>query len=444
VLSAGKATKAFAFYVVGFLVPFGLENSGDLAQHLPEQWEDRLATIANVYQKWSAGPRGIEPRYTSLVTLSEAEFPAHTGPCEQRRLLNSLLPKVLDAAPALLVFDLAFRLRSCPPEPNSKQNITADFLKSIAGAAARTPIVLGQSSDDLRSVSDARRRSLLAAGVHPNGLILRSIITPPAEPDLQVGLLRLNRDFRRVPLEWPAYSVNDQTGTVEYLGMQPGLALTASRIARGPFPDGSESIDNFVNGTVHPYTTLIPESKFIKIDAAYLLCDTEFSRQRCTPQLQEMVRARVRGKIAILGWIDDRTDVYNTAVGRVPGMVLHANYIESLLDGRLLHAIPLLWQLMISLIWFAAVEWPFHVWEQHLERAYLVALLVFVVVAFFLYYFVVVNIGWYLALLPPSFIALTLRVWYQWHTSPVVHKGNNSQAQPDPAPSNRKSSVVRQ
>jgi hypothetical protein len=81
----------------------------------------------------------------------------------------------------------------------------------------------------------------------------------------------------------------------------------------------------------------------------------------------------------------------------------------------LLHAIPLLWQVIISLVWFGIVEWPFHVWEASLDRAYLVALLIFLSVAFILYYIVIVNIGWYLALLPPSFVALTLRFVYQWH-----------------------------
>jgi CHASE2 domain-containing sensor protein len=42
----------------------------------------------------------------------------------------------------------------------------------------------------------------------------------------------------------------------------------------------------------------------------------------------------LRGKIVLIAENSDREDQYNTVIGLVPGYLLHANYIEALLDDR--------------------------------------------------------------------------------------------------------------
>jgi hypothetical protein len=332
VLSASRTAKGFAIYLLGFVAAFTLENGVELAEHLPERWQVQFRGVANLYQRWSAGPRGVEPRYTALIAISEVAFPAFTGPCQQRQLAAALLKKFAARQPSIIVVDLAFRHGSCPPDSSKLQDITGELLRTIEHITLHNPVILAQSSEDLTSMADSRRRDLLEKGAHPDGLLLRPIIAVRSGLNLQVGLARLNRDFRRVPLEWPSYSFGDG-GEIKYLGMQPTLSLAAVRIARRGFPSQSESVDDFVDRIVAPYTNLIPENLFIKVDAADLLCDTDFSKRHCNSQSEHLLDDKIRGKIAILGWTDDRNDAYDTAVGRMPGVALHANYIESLLAG---------------------------------------------------------------------------------------------------------------
>ncbi len=121
----------------------------------------------------------------------------------------------------------------------------------------------------------------------------------------------------------------------------------------------------------------------------------------------------MRGKVIVLGSEDDKEDQIETPVGTLPGIFAQANFIESLLDSRYLRVVSIWWQLGISILWFGLIELSFFVYPASLERALLGAMIGFGVGAFFFYYVAVVNLGFYLALLPPSFAAVLLRCWHQ-------------------------------
>src|SRR4029077_17083367 len=101
-------------------------------------------------------------------------------------------------------------------------------------------------------------------------------------------------------------------------------------------------------------------------------------------------------------------------VGSPAGVFVQANYIESLLDSRYLHVIPTWVQLLLSAVWFGCIELSFLIYKESIEKALAGAIAVFIVGAFLFYYVAVVNLGFYLALLPPSLVAILLRCWYQW------------------------------
>ena len=109
----------------------------------------------------------------------------------------------------------------------------------------------------------------------------------------------------------------------------------------------------------------------------------------------------------------DIHDRWGTYIGRVPGYVLQANYLEALLDGRAYRPVSLFYQLLISAVWFAVVELPFwfHKFSSFgaLMRSFALSLLIM----FVLYYLLLVNFGWYVSVAPPSALAITGRVLYQ-------------------------------
>ena len=68
----------------------------------------------------------------------------------------------------------------------------------------------------------------------------------------------------------------------------------------------------------------------------------------------------------------------------------------------------------MSAFWFGLIELSFLIYAKSIGKALAGAILVFIGGAFLFYYVAVVNLGFYLALLPPSFVAVLLRCWYQW------------------------------
>jgi len=98
--------------------------------------------------------------------------------------------------------------------------------------------------------------------------------------------------------------------------------------------------------------------------AAEMLCNTEYTPAPCNSAANLAAKDKLRGKTVVVGWRDDNTDIYQTPAGQLGGVFLQANYIESLLDGRLLHTIKLRWQVLLTLLWFILVEWPLHYWSD--------------------------------------------------------------------------------
>lgn len=399
-----------AFYSCIFRAIF-VENAGELSEYLPERIHNAVTSVAVKYQRWSMGPRGTTSRYTAVIGLDQNAFPgAVNDACRQRRIITALLPRLLDSRPSLIVIDLAFLRDSCPADEH--QTWTSDLKQELIAVSDHVPVVVAQSSADLSQVSGREQRELIAQGMPFYALRLKPIIELPQASDLYVGLIRVNRDLRRVPLEWPAYE--GAANSIKYVGMRPSLALQTARIVRSAFPGGLRTVDGFVANGVHPYTTLIDESEFIQTSAGDLLCGTEFVRKSCSPELLRAAHTQLRGKVALVGWVDDNSDIHPSPVGSLAGLFLQANYVESLLDGRLLHTIALRWQLLLTLVWFVLIEWPLHYWSDSLARAILVAMIMWVVVAVVTFYVLVVNAGWYLALLPPSFVAVLTRCFFQW------------------------------
>jgi hypothetical protein len=159
----------------------------------------------------------------------------------------SLLPRLAEADPALIAVDLAFLRDSC--KPDLKQNWTDQLKSSLESVSQRVPVLVGQSAVDLKQLTEEVQHGLVEHGMHQNGLILKPVVELPGPATVQVGLIRVNRDLRRIPLEWPVYQRDHDA--VEYRGMAPSLALQAARMQRAEFPDGLEAINDFVKTGIH-------------------------------------------------------------------------------------------------------------------------------------------------------------------------------------------------
>lgn len=414
-------------YGIALLLPFAVEHADEFVAHFPASVRARFERLNLKYQTWTAGPRTLEARYTALIKFTDRSLPSVLDEsCKQRELVQRLLPQLADSGVSLIVIDVAFLKGNCPESPGNSD--TAQLIQALSATAERVAIVLSQTSASLDELPEEDALKARNHGMAPNAVLLRPLIPVPnmsANSAVLIGLARLNDDISRVPLEWLTYE--QQNGVLVDSGPRPSIALQAARVYRSAFPDGTRDLDQLTAHGLHPFTRFLPMRKLLSIDAADLLCGTGFEaggKLVCNGvENQSGWRQKLRGKIAILGWDGVPKETWQTPVGPMPGIAIHANFIESLLDSHYLKPISYTWQVIASLIWFILIEVTFYLWP---ERAYVPAMLLMMTVSFLVYYVAVVNLGYYLALLPPSFCVLLLRFWQHWFERQHGHVANQT------------------
>jgi CHASE2 domain-containing sensor protein len=121
-------------------------------------------------------------------------------------------------------------------------------------------------------------------------------------------------------------------------------------------------------------------------------------------------RAKLHGRIVVLGFSDNRDDLWPTTAGKLPGYALHANYIESLLDARTYRALGLLPRAILSFGWFVLTELPFWLHGVSTLRALLLSALFSIIVLLLMNYVALVSFGVYVGLFAPSLLLVSARV----------------------------------
>jgi hypothetical protein len=428
----GPVLYAFGIYALAFAVPFLLENASELSEHLPPSLRQGLETIGAKYQRWTNGPRAHESRYTAVVTLNQKDFKVLREACKQRALVTKLLPQLVQAGAGEIVLDLAFTRTFCAE--TDTEHATGDLKASLIKAGAEVPVVVGQLSVIVKKDQDETDKArLLAEGLGEDDLVVKPLIDLPLQdPSYQIssGLIRLNLDPSKVPLSWTAFTEDDERVARAPSGKT--LPFVVALAYRAPFPHGTAELEALLRDGVHPFTSLLAKKDFIRVKAADLLCKDQASGafQACPKGPPADVRRQLQGKIVLLGWEDNPNDLVDTAIGTLPGVFVQANYIESLLDSRYLRVIPTWLQLLLSAVWFGCIELSFLIYKKSIEKALAGAIAVFIVGAFLFYYVAVVNLGFYLALLPPSLVAILLRCWYQWSEGKDDEKPKSAEPPP--------------
>lgn len=403
----------FLIYALALCIPFTLENASELAEHLPATFKDGLQNIGAIYKRWPIGPRASVARYTAVVTIEEERFKIAGSACKLRSLTADLIPLLVEAGAVEIVIDYAFSKETCPVKP--QENATGRLRAALAKGAANLPIVVGQWDSILKNLSADKQARFRSQGFKENGLLALPIIDLPSldsGSEISVGLLRFNLDMRKVPLTWTTYE--ERGDSLSPAEARKTLSFQAALKYREPFPKGTAELDRLEQEGRHPLTSFLAREKFIEVKAADLFCETtQHELSPCPQGPPKRIARHLRGKVIVMG-SEDTDDQIETPVGTLPGRYAQANYIESLLDSRYLRVVSIWWQLGISILWFGLIELSFFVYRDSPERALLGAVIGIVVGAFFFYYVAVVNLGFYLALLPPSFVAVLLRCWYQW------------------------------
>jgi Predicted transmembrane sensor domain len=406
-LALKPSPRAFTWRTAGiFLISVTIPLLIEYAPHLLE-FGPRSHSIwrSPVYlYQWlvTLGPRKPRSHFVRLVVLRRGSAPDEaldeTNLCPGRAFTAKLLQAIQRANPAMIVIDKRFAKST-----ECAGTATQDLVTTLEGVAASIPVVAGywdRSADEIPNEAADVREKLK----HEQALLLFASLTFKG---VTQAALQLDYDNRRIPLDWPVYdSLDDVRGARPHL--VPSLAVAAAE-SYDPGALAQPRIRELRKIPDFPFTSFLTEEAIGSFEPLKLVCaEGSEAWRNCPPAAPE---PKLRNRIVVIGQ-DFSYDFHESAIGGVPGVVLQANYIESLLDDRYLRPVPWWVQLVLSILWIAVIELVFD--KVRLLWAVLWSTLITAVAGLILYTVCVVQLGIYLVLLPPSILVITLKVLDHW------------------------------
>ncbi len=289
-----------------------------------------------LYQRFAtASHRKPRPHFVRLITLSSAAEPPEVlaDPCNKREFVAAVLDRLQAVHPAVVVIDFWYSPGICGKGENYSK--TAVLQEAVSKASTQFPIVIAlgsQTQEQLELNRDAELEAFKGAGFTAKDQVLDPHLRFEGA-GVSYGLARLNCDTRRIPLFWFVYPDREAIRARTSRIPQTSLAYEA---ATKYDPDLRTALKNVIAKDEHPFTSFVREIQFGPISAAKVVCGRSLHAsedwKNCgAPGLSEL--STLRGKVVVIGEATEG-DKHASVVGDVPGYLLHANYIESLLDDR--------------------------------------------------------------------------------------------------------------
>ncbi len=337
-------TKQFWFSFVAACVP------AFILEPLAEQWlgpnsEGSHSSIFDVHylyrKRVTGGWRGAPiARYTAIVEIREGREPSWAGltsVCKQRGFIAALIRAIDKARPNAIVIDKYFEEKTCPVTSEGTQSL----LKAVNEISRNTAIVVGRTEKPIGTPD----RVVWAPSVS---------FTPGKDGKIVEADITLDQDTRQVPLEWEVWDdAAAKAGEYKYsLALQGALARESGLLEEQP------RLKKLIQRHEDPYTSFIEEKPIPTVSANTLLFGDRIVPEQgwqhsIIDHPDEASKAKLRGKIVVIGEYRSDIDQHTTEMGEVPGYVLQANYIESILDQRYFEPAYWLWNVIAGLLIFS-------------------------------------------------------------------------------------------
>lgn len=272
--------------------------------------------------------RPMYPRYTRLVTVGDEEYwrgdLAGRQPVK-RDFLASLLRAVDQANPAVIAldFDLSASDPTAPAVHDDYRDETAVLMTAIREIARRRPVVLPRTIN--RDGEGYFLEADIHDGDHRDGRVLCA--KRPSDstvPNVSCGYIALPRDIRRLP-----------------------PALRMEREMRGA------PLDSFALATARASNREMDYTRPIEVAYGSFMRFKRYEEASAVVSAGKILtdlteRRKLAHRIVLIGanWSSlgygrgPEVDGHPSPVGEIPGVVLHANYVEAILDGRTYRPIP--------------------------------------------------------------------------------------------------------
>jgi hypothetical protein len=362
-----------------------------------------LAATINYQRFTTFGYRSPRAHYTRIVSFDPNREPDElfANFCEKRLLYARLINKVVDASPAMIVIDARFGLHTCPIDDLG----TANLKKAVAnGVSSGIPIVIGL--DSISKDEFQKRHPELKPTFSENQLLGTPTLNFETQnPNLMFGLVRLNSDVRKIPFYWPTFFNPPSANSQAEPSQLPSLSLVAAQFYDNLLTQ-QPRIRKLLSEDEHPYSSFITERGFPTYDVLDIVCGAGDDRQTrdwksCMSSGYGM--AALRSHIVIVGERID-SEMRESVVGTVPGYILQANYIESLLDDRYFLPLSGPLQVLLSFFLFGLIEMFFRRLQPP-ERA-LAASVGALILVWVFSWLVLAIFGLFLGIWLPGMIAL--------------------------------------
>jgi CHASE2 domain len=303
-------------------------------------------------------PSGLQREATAIDT--------ELSPGCKRRLYEAAVLRALSAFhPRVIVVDMWLDPKGCTV------NGATDVLLNEIGRV-NVPLVFGLGTFDPAALIKEFPAEFVQARnrqppLKPTELVLMPIVHPirSVTNSLSEGTVELNSDNRKIPLSWPVYDNFQSVGKLGQPKRLDSLAVAAVRAfdhnnktlkrIGALRPDGSPE----PSAELHPYTSFLPIEALPTYRALDVVCSNPigtFWKDNC-PSLGTNSIGPLDEKIVLVGLAGVGGDVHQSAIGNVPGVVLQANYVESLLDGRVFKPVPVIYEIIVGILWLAVIFW---------------------------------------------------------------------------------------
>lgn len=387
----------------------GLIVVGEILSCALDEHEPFLSARYLVFQLFqNHGPREVKPRYTAVVLVQDdaywkQEFQARV-PID-RALLASLVSKVAVHNPAVIVLDFDLSTGdetiTTPVElPNGKvielreRKVFADetlkLVLAVDEAAAKRTVVLPEEIE----LDDNNGWIRLADAYDGYAFTSKKV---------KLAHIRFDSDVRKLPT----------LAKLNAGGPVTSLSIAAAAAFRpGAFDKMNWDADSFAGFMKSDEIPQVSASEILKTDDA-------------NPDTANM--DKLQHKVVLIGggWHTDgnhrgtaTVDSHFTPVGSMPGVFVHANYVESLLDERLLTTVnTIACDMIVGIISAVLLALPSIAWKRSL------AIVGVITVPVVLCYFSVQLFGVYFdvfiidALLLLHIAVETVRGWYVDHVA---------------------------
>jgi CHASE2 domain-containing sensor protein len=236
--------------------------------------------------------------------------------CLGRSYLSDLVRSIAAQHPAEIVIDKFFGPTTCTAFPET----TTELLSIVQ--SLNIPIVVGESTSQQTEAKD-------------DACLVRKPQLDFDTPNLHHGLTRINFDPEKVPLHWRVLKTSSEAKAQ----VADSLSLAAVKVY-DPSYIQRPRIQALINTAWDPYANLnfeLPQQT-----STQLLCDAgtpAMQKRWATDCSGPSPHNNLSGKIVVVGSEDpfDRRSVLNTEMS---GFDLQARYIQVLLSGRYLRALP--------------------------------------------------------------------------------------------------------